>query len=151
MLLRIGEVAERAGLSHDTLRYYEGVGLVEPAGRSPVGHRLYDEKVLDQLAVVTALRSVGFSIAQVLDVLAVKDGTVTVRARIDAMRAALDRLDQSLDEKEAALRRAESGLSPDTRPARGTAAGKPAQSLPRVRVPVRGASESPVPCVGTAN
>ena len=38
---------------------------------------------------------------------------------------------------EAALRRAESGLSPDTRPARGTAAGKPAQSLPRVRVPVR--------------
>ena len=86
MLLRIGEVAERAGLSHDTLRYYEGVGLVEPAGRSPVGHRLYD--------------------AQVLDVLAVKDGTVTVRARIDAMRAALDRLDQSLDEKEAALRRA---------------------------------------------
>ncbi len=106
MLLRIGEVAERAGLSHDTLRYYEGVGLVEPAGRSPAGHRLYDEKVLDQLAVVTALRSVGFSIAQVLDVLAVKDGTVTVRARIDAMRAALDRLDQSLDEKEAALRRA---------------------------------------------
>ena len=38
---------------------------------------------------------------------------------------------------EAALRRVESGLSPDTRPARGTAAGKPAQSLPRVRVPVR--------------
>ena len=38
---------------------------------------------------------------------------------------------------EAALRRVESGLSPDTRPARGAAAGKPAQSLPRVRVPVR--------------
>lgn len=106
MLLRIGEVVERSGLSHDTLRYYESVGLVEPAGRSAAGHRMYDEQVLDQLAVVTALRCVGFPIAQVLDVLAVKEGTPTVRARIDAMRAALERLDHSLDEKEVALRRA---------------------------------------------
>ena len=111
MLLRIGEVVERSGLSHDTLRYYERVGLVAPPVRAGSGHRMYEESVIDQLAVVSTLRSVGFSIAQVSRVLSVKDDAATVRARIDAMRSALDDLEESLDEKEAALRCAREQLA----------------------------------------
>ncbi|MCI1220054.1 MAG: MerR family DNA-binding transcriptional regulator [Bifidobacterium sp.] len=65
MSLSIGDVAARSGLSRDTLRYYEKIGLVPHARRSPSGQREYEEPVLDQLLVVTALRNAGFSIAQV--------------------------------------------------------------------------------------
>ncbi len=106
MLLRIGEVVEKSGLSHDTLRYYERVGLMRAPDRAASGHRVYEASVLDQLAVVTSLRTAGFSIAQVLTVLAVKDNATTVRGRIDGMRHAMSALESALDEKEAALVRA---------------------------------------------
>ena len=111
MSLSIGEVARRSGLSHDTLRYYEKIGLVPEANRDSGGRRAYDEQVLDQLQVVTTLRSVGFSIAEVQKVLGVKDGTTTVRARIAAMREAIAELEASLDEKQLALDAARSQLT----------------------------------------
>ncbi|UYG15867.1 MerR family transcriptional regulator [Brachybacterium huguangmaarense] len=110
MSLSIGEIARRSGLSHDALRYYGRRGLVTPSGRTASGHRLYDEAALDQLAVVTALRSTGFSIAQVRSVLRVKEGTVTAGERIDAMRSAMDELEEALDAKEDALRDARAQL-----------------------------------------
>ena len=41
--LRIGAVARQAGVSVDTVRYYERRGLLRPAGRLPSGYRLYTE------------------------------------------------------------------------------------------------------------
>ena len=111
MPLSIGEVARLSGLSHDALRYYERIGLVPEAERDGAGRRAYDERVLDQLQVVTTLRSVGFSIAEVQRVLGVKDGTTTVRARIAAMREAIAELEASLDEKQLALDAARSQLA----------------------------------------
>jgi len=103
MSLSIGEVARRSGFSHDTLRYYERIGLVPIADRDSAGRRTYTEQTLDQLHVVTALRSVGFSIAEVQRVLGVKDDTTTVRARVSAMRGAIADLGASLDEKQLAI------------------------------------------------
>jgi len=42
-MLTIGKLAHSAGVSSDTLRYYEQEGLIEPAGKSPAGYRLYDQ------------------------------------------------------------------------------------------------------------
>ena len=39
----IGEIAERSGFSASALRYYEGIGLVEPTTRTAAGYRLYDD------------------------------------------------------------------------------------------------------------
>lgn len=97
--LRIGEVSRRSGLSPDALRYYEREGLLPPTTRDSAGARRYDESVLDQLSVITSLRAVGFSLAQVRQVLGVKKGTSTPKERVDAARAALDTLDAALDEK----------------------------------------------------
>ncbi len=47
-LLTIQEVAKRTGLSIDTLRYYELIGLIEPVGRAQSGHRRYTQHDLDQ-------------------------------------------------------------------------------------------------------
>jgi DNA-binding transcriptional MerR regulator len=51
--LRIGEVAQRTGVTARTLRYYEELGLLRPSGRSPGGARRYAE---DDVAVVLRIR-----------------------------------------------------------------------------------------------
>ena len=67
-LLTITEVGEAAGLQSSALRYYEREGLIEPAGRAG-GRRLYDESVLQRLAVVSLLQEVGFTINEISELL----------------------------------------------------------------------------------
>ncbi|MCU1614445.1 MAG: MerR family transcriptional regulator [Frankiales bacterium] len=61
--LPIAEVAQRTGLSKDTLRYYEKAGLIEAVGRSSSGQRRYAASDLDWLAFLLRLRATGMSIA----------------------------------------------------------------------------------------
>jgi DNA-binding transcriptional MerR regulator len=61
--LPIAEVAERTGLSKDTLRYYEKAGLIEAVDRSSGGQRRYAAADLDWLAFLLRLRATGMSIA----------------------------------------------------------------------------------------
>ncbi|MEQ6899777.1 MerR family transcriptional regulator [Nocardioides sp. YIM 152588] len=64
--LPIAEAAEAAGLSVDTLRYYEKDGLMlRPVPRSPSGHRRYDATDLRWVELVTRLRSTGMPIRDV--------------------------------------------------------------------------------------
>jgi len=55
-LYKIGELIEQSGLSRQTLHNYTMLGLIEPARRTPSGHRLYDERVLDRLEKIKQLR-----------------------------------------------------------------------------------------------
>ena len=65
-LLRINEVAAETGLTTRAIRYYEEVGLLEPAARSGGDYRLYDASDLARLAFIRSLRDdAGFSLAQV--------------------------------------------------------------------------------------
>jgi DNA-binding transcriptional MerR regulator len=67
--LRSGEVAKTTGVSSDTLRHYEKLGLLPAPVRSQGGYRLYPA---DTVALVQMIRSavrVGFSLAQLADVL----------------------------------------------------------------------------------
>ncbi len=62
----IAEVAERTGLTTDTLRYYERDGLmVVPVARSSSGHRRYTEYDLGWIDMITRLRSTGMPIRDV--------------------------------------------------------------------------------------
>ena len=67
--LTVGEVARRAGMRTSAIRYYEGVGVLPPARRVG-GRRRYDEAVLARLAVVRLAQEVGFTIAEVRDLVA---------------------------------------------------------------------------------
>ena len=62
--LTIQEVAKRMGLSIDTLRYYERIGLLEPIGRSQSGHRRYTQQDLDWIDLLIGLRNTGMPLAQ---------------------------------------------------------------------------------------
>jgi len=65
-LLRINEVASETGLTTRAIRYYEEMGLLEPAARSEGDYRLYDASDLDRLQFIRSLRDdAGFSLAQI--------------------------------------------------------------------------------------
>jgi DNA-binding transcriptional MerR regulator len=65
-LLKIQEVAAETGLTPRSIRYYEEMGLLEPAARSEGAYRLYDASDLDRLRSIKELRDeAGFSLAQI--------------------------------------------------------------------------------------
>lgn len=65
-LLRIQEVAAETGLTTRAIRYYEEMGLLEPAARSEGDYRLYDPSDLERLRYIRSLRDdAGFSLAQI--------------------------------------------------------------------------------------
>jgi len=65
-LLKIQEVAAETGLTTRAIRYYEEMGLLEPAARSGGAYRLYDASDLERLRSIKELRDeAGFSLAQI--------------------------------------------------------------------------------------
>jgi DNA-binding transcriptional MerR regulator len=94
-LLQIGEVADRAGLSLRTVRYYEEVGLVVPSARTNGGFRLYAERDLERLLLVKRMKG--------------------LRLSLEEMRELVDVLEQPTDVASEALadwtRRLEDGIA----------------------------------------
>jgi MerR family transcriptional regulator, copper efflux regulator len=67
----IGETAARSGFTTSTLRYYEDLGLVPPAGRTESGYRLYDDADLARLGFITLAKQLGCSLDEIRDLIAV--------------------------------------------------------------------------------
>ena len=70
----IGEAAGRSGFSASALRYYEGIGLVEPSARSDGGYRLYDDAALARLAFIARAKQLGCSLEEITDLVSIWDG-----------------------------------------------------------------------------
>lgn len=68
--MNIGQVASHSGVPAKTIRYYEEIGLIPPAGRTASGYRSYGEKDLQTLKFIQKARSLGFSVRDVGDLLA---------------------------------------------------------------------------------
>src|SRR2546421_738452 len=64
--LTIQKVAQQTGLSIDTLRYYERIGLLEPVGRAQNGHRRYTQHDLAWIDLLIRLRDTGMPRAQMV-------------------------------------------------------------------------------------
>lgn len=60
--MRIHEAAETIGLTAETLRYYERVGLIGSVGRREGGQREYTDEVIEEARKVAALRRGGLSV-----------------------------------------------------------------------------------------
>ena len=63
--LNIGEVAERAGVTTPTVRYYESIGLLRRAARSDAGYRRYAETTVAELDFIKKARALGFSLDEI--------------------------------------------------------------------------------------
>jgi len=70
----IGQAAERSGFTASALRYYEGIGLVEPCTRTPSGYRLYDDSALSRLAFIARAKQLGCSLEEITDLVGIWDG-----------------------------------------------------------------------------
>jgi DNA-binding transcriptional MerR regulator len=71
--LRVAELAEAAGVSADTVRYYERAGLLPPPARTPAGYRAYDAAALDRLLFIQGAQRLGLKLRDIADLLAVRD------------------------------------------------------------------------------
>jgi DNA-binding transcriptional MerR regulator len=68
--MRIGELAERTGLSLRTIRFYEEVGVLAPAPRTKGGFRLFTDGDLQRLLLARQMKPLGFSVEEMRDLVA---------------------------------------------------------------------------------
>ena len=110
--MTITEASRRSGLSQDTLRYYERVGLINNVPRNKSGNRDYEEQNLRQIEFVKCMRGAGVSIEALIEYRALLlRGEETLQARkqllieqrnvlaqkMDEIQRTLDRLDGKID------------------------------------------------------
>jgi len=107
--VNIGEAARASSLPAKTIRYYEEIGLIAPAGRSDGNYRVYNDREVQTLRFIRRARSLGFSVGEVAELLDLwrdrRRSSRQVRALasrhlrdIDAKIAALETMRDTLNE-----------------------------------------------------
>lgn len=67
--MRIGEASRLSGVSAKLIRYYEGTGLLSPAGRDANGYREFDDRNVHELRFIKRARTLGFPVKQIVELL----------------------------------------------------------------------------------
>jgi DNA-binding transcriptional MerR regulator len=104
MALTVSALADQVGLSADTVRYYERVGLLPAPARSAAGYRLYDQDAVGRLRLIKGAQRAGLRLREIGELLQVADQgqcpcghtETLLRQRLAEVRAELERL-QSLE------------------------------------------------------
>ncbi len=103
----IQQVAELTGLSIDTLRYYERIGLLEPVSRASSGHRRYRQKDLEWIGLLINLRETGMPLVEMRHFAELRrqgDATASERLRLlEQHQQALEQRMQKLEQHMSAL------------------------------------------------
>jgi len=101
--VKIGQVATQAGVSVDTVRFYERRGVLPTAGRRPSGYRVFNESTVERIRMAKALQDMGFTLDEVIDALHAHD---TGNATCDSERWRLEAVVNRIETKIADLQRA---------------------------------------------
>lgn len=80
--MRIGELAQRAGVNPKTIRYYEDAGLMPSPPRSRSGYREFDGDALGRLRFIKAAQSVGLTLGEIREVLGFRERGETPCAHV---------------------------------------------------------------------
>jgi DNA-binding transcriptional MerR regulator len=95
--MKIGEVATEAGVTVDTVRFYERVGVLPPPARTESGYRDYARDTIERIKLTRALQAIGFTLTDAVDALAAHDaGGATCESEQWRLQAVLDRVDDRL-------------------------------------------------------
>ena len=85
--MKIMEVSEQFGLSSDTLRYYERIGLIPPVNRNGSGIRDYNELDLRRVEFIKCMRSAGLPVEVLIEYVGlVQQGDKTIEARKEILK-----------------------------------------------------------------
>ena len=125
--MKIAEVSEHYGISSDTLRYYERIGLIPPVTRNVSGIRNYGELDIRRVEFVKCMRSAGLPIEVLIDYMELvqqgdqtidarkeilKEQRVLLAARMQEMQKTLDLLDHKIEVYETAVLTKEKKIVP---------------------------------------
>jgi MerR family transcriptional regulator, copper efflux regulator len=121
--MKIGELARSAGVTPDTVRFYEREGLLAPPPRTSSGYRDYGPESLDDLGFIRKAQALGLRLAEVREVLAITaDGQQPCDHVRAAVMARLEEVDQRMGELRAlraTLKEALTRLNPTPPPTPG--------------------------------
>ncbi|GJH37653.1 MerR family transcriptional regulator [Paraburkholderia hospita] len=104
--MRIGELAERSGLTASRIRFYEASGLISAVQRTANGYRDYPPEVASTLAIIDSAQRAGFSLDQIRHLLPVNKGTWNHGELVDTLRrkvADIEAMQKRLKQNRASL------------------------------------------------
>jgi MerR family copper efflux transcriptional regulator len=97
--MNIGTAAQHSGVPAKTIRYYESVGLIQPADRTASGYRVYGKQDVETLRFVQRARSLGFSVEEVGNLLALWRDRSRSSAEVKALaRHRVEDIDRKITE-----------------------------------------------------
>ena len=97
--MKIGEIATQAGVTVDTVRFYERVGILPEPARRPSGYRDYDRDTIERIKLTRELQAIGFTLTDAVDALAAHDaGGATCESERWRLEVVRDRVDAKLAE-----------------------------------------------------
>jgi MerR family copper efflux transcriptional regulator len=96
--MKIGELADRAGVSTKTIRYYESIGLLRPPGRTSSNYRDYGDDAAERLRFIRDSQVAGLTLAEVGSILDMKDaGQSTCAHTRELIHRHLDEIDRQIE------------------------------------------------------
>jgi MerR family transcriptional regulator, repressor of the yfmOP operon len=94
MTLRIGEIAERTGVTPRTIRYYEELGLLPTIDREQGKHRTYTDADVDRIRELTRLRDLlGLSLEELRSMIVAEDTRAELRRRFQETESRDEQID----------------------------------------------------------
>ncbi|QNQ81135.1 MerR family transcriptional regulator [Lactobacillus sp. PV034] len=104
--LTITQVSKKFGLTTDTLRYYERIGLLPTVPRQKNGNRYYPQEIIDWIELVVCLRHSGVPIEKLIDYAHLLSlGDASLKAREKLLQEQLDNLKQKREELDNSIER----------------------------------------------
>ena len=103
--MKIGQVAREAGVSIDTVRFYERRGVLPAPEREPSGYRKFTEATVERIRMTRTLQEMGFTLDEVIDALRAHDaGGATCDSERWRLEAVVGRIDARIAELRATRR-----------------------------------------------
>ena len=97
--MKIGQVAKEAGVTVDTVRFYERVGVLAIPSRTESGYRDFVPGTVERIRLTRELQAIGFTLKDAVDALVAHDaGGATCESERWRLQAVLDRVDARLAE-----------------------------------------------------
>ncbi len=95
--LKIGQVARRAGVRVDTVRFYEREGLLPKAARTVSGYRMFDPSTVERVIFIKETQALGVTLAELADFLkSVDRGEANVKNTCARLEGVIARVDERL-------------------------------------------------------
>jgi DNA-binding transcriptional MerR regulator len=133
-VMTVAGLAQRVGVTPDTIRYYERVGLLPPPPRTASDHRRYDATAVDRMRFIQGAQRLGLRLADISELLALRESgecpcepaATLLRQRLEQLEEQIVQLRMLRDE----LRRFVEGIPADDCPEPTPGTWRPRKELP---------------------